>query len=131
MHCSSTTPGLRDLPKANAERVLKTQKKRLVVRATDYLQRPFGKQICEVSLALRQRQVFIQVGQTAIVVVREIIRRASVDAEEFVEAMTIWTELRNISEVPFTNEKRLVSGLLHQGPDGRVVRRNANLRISI
>src|SRR3954449_12434049 len=57
----------------------------------------------------------------------EIIGGATEDAEEMVVAALERAEIRQKTEVPFSDQRRAIAGLLQQGRQGRMARRQADV----
>src|SRR5207244_8594047 len=61
-------------------------------------------------------------------VVRVVIDGAASEAEEVVVAALQWTELRQVAEMPFPDERRPVAGFPQQRWQRRMLRRQADIR---
>ncbi len=91
---------LRTLPGPVQRVVLEAEKERVGMGASNVRNRTICEQIGQVSLLIGKRQVLVEIRTAAIIVVRKVIGRASVDPEKFIKAMTVRAEFGNVSEMP-------------------------------
>ncbi len=109
-------------PRRMRRRVMETEIKRLVASPRDEGSGALRQQLREISDTLHRLKVFPKVGSAGVArLVCEVVTRAAQDAEELFEPVTIWSELRFPSEMPLANERRVVTVVLQQRGDRRVV----------
>ena len=81
--------------------VLQGEEERLGALAGDHFEGTLREEVGQVAFFFGWLQVFVEVEDSRDVLVGEVVGGGAVDAEEFVEAVAVGSELRDVAEVPF------------------------------
>ena len=110
--------------------VVDRQEERILVLASDELDRPLGDEVREVALPEHLGVVFVQVVVACGIAVSEVVHAARERAEELLVAALQRPEVRRIAEMPLAHECGGVTGVAQERRQRRVRRRQAQGRIT-
>src|SRR2546421_10406745 len=89
----------------------------------DVVNSSLGEHFCHVADALDRNLALIKIKVACHVLVREKVDRAAHDSKELFEATLNWSEVWQITQMPFADQRGLITALLEQGRNGGMLRR--------
>src|SRR6185369_1821729 len=89
--------------------IVQTQIERSGATSLDVIDRAVSQQIGQVAVALDGGEILVQVSLAQTILMKMVIGGAGKHSEEFIETVSVGPPLRTKTEMPLSDQRRLIS----------------------